>query len=209
MRFTHFAKRYRLAFFTVAVLSAPTSALSETLNLRALLGAANAGVKIDKDAGGSFTLEGGSEPAVGLGLTFDLVRPETGPGFRTDLAASVFWHKIRKTGTDGDLGTVTLENNWTASSTARVGYDFGNVFPYVSLGLGLNDLSVGTNGATPDNRLGLGHSVGFGLEATFSNGWVVQGDILANSPIEFDPAGGGGNASTSTIVGFVGATLNF
>jgi len=73
----------------------------------------------------------------------------------------------------------------------------------------MNDLSVGTNGASPKDRIGIGQAVGLGVEAKLANGWSAQGEILANIPVDFDPAGGGGTVSAGTIAAFLGVSTNF
>ena len=165
-----------------------------TLSLSPMIGTAGGGFTIDRTGGGSFEIEDNSGAAIGARLMFEPTRQsETGPRFA--LMGDVNWHNLSATKTDATLGQVRFEADWSAAISGRAGYDFGRLEPYISLGIGLTDASLGTNGSSPDSRISAAPSLGFGLDAALNDTWGLSVDVMAITTPEFTPEGGGGKAT--------------
>ncbi len=185
----------------------PATATDRELALTPFIGVAGAGTEIKKTGGGVFKLDSNSVPTIGVQLTLDMIAPDAGDaGFRWGIIGDLAYHNIKASGTDAALGSVKLRNRFTGTARARVGYDFGKVFPYASLGLGLSDLTIATNGAAFDNKLTIGVSAGIGVEVEFNDRWSAQVELISNSVGNFTPVGGGGEASAGTGILSIGVS---
>lgn len=197
--------KYILPFLLFAV---PVSA-NERFSAEFTLGTAKAGAEVNLNGGGTFELETAGKAAIGAKVGYDFLTPPGGTGARFGIDGDLMWHDLSATKTNATLGRVTVKSNWSGSLTARGGYDFGTFYPYASIGLGVTDAAVGTNGRDPDQKLRLGGAVALGLEADIGDGWSGRIEGSAMTTPDFTPRGGGGSAFAGTGVLRIGLIGRF
>jgi outer membrane immunogenic protein len=112
-----------------------------------------------------------------------------------------------------------VSSNWLALFTARVGWDMGNWYPYITGGVAVADLKIassftdtltGFTGTIPGaaaagsfEKVSWGPTVGAGLEWALTNHWSLRGEYLF---MVFNPVNGAYNFFVPIAAG--GATFN-
>lgn len=85
--------------------------------------------------------------------------------------------KVSWIGDNGDLQT--FSTSWNAHVRARIGWDMGNVLPYVGFGLAaLHHKSTNVDNEFVTKNLALGYSIGVGADWRFAPNWLVRAEYL-------------------------------
>jgi outer membrane immunogenic protein len=116
---------------------------------------------------------------MGVEASFDWMRAN---GSRTTNATYVAFPAINFSFNE------SVSSNWLALFTARVGWDMGSWYPYITGGLAVADFEYassysdtngpGAHGAGSFKQVGTGPTIGGGVEWRFDNHWSLRGEYL-------------------------------